>query len=140
MDLRNLKQNHSGLNPYAWSDFTEKSKDQAIQSLAMSGDTRTSHYWCLALPTNKCPNWIARWFLYHKFRHRRSLAKSRDNNASKEEQHNLDASSDILGPIGAMSFTLPLNIGYGQDSLDNGVQSANDLFSTPDISNNLAGS
>lgn len=38
--------------------------------IAESGDPHTSWYWKLATPTEDCPNWIARWFLYHKFRYR----------------------------------------------------------------------
>jgi hypothetical protein len=38
--------------------------------IAQSGDTHTSYYWNLAARSDDCPNWIARWFLYHKFRYR----------------------------------------------------------------------
>lgn len=56
--------------PYDWSDLLEKSKDNAMQTLASSSDLDTSEYWRLASPTVECPNWIARWFLYHTFRNR----------------------------------------------------------------------
>jgi len=94
-DLRNLKQNYIGPPPYAWSDFTEKSKDQAIQSITMSNDSRTSRYWSLAHSTDKCPNWIARWFLYHKFRYRRTSTKAQQNDIGEERQ-NFATPSNLL--------------------------------------------
>ena len=52
-----------------------------MQAIAQSGDEHTSYYWNLATPTDDCPNWIARWFLYHKFRYR----DGRNRNASKTD-------------------------------------------------------
>lgn len=66
--------------PYDYSDIVEKSKDEAMRQIARGGDEHTSYYWSLATETDDCPNWIARWFLYHKFRYRdgrnRNPAKS----------------------------------------------------------------
>jgi hypothetical protein len=42
-----------------------------MERISESGNAHTSYYWNLAGPTGDgCPNWIARWFLYHKFRYR----------------------------------------------------------------------
>jgi hypothetical protein len=69
-DKRHLKKNCKRKPPYDWSDIVEKSKDEAMARIAQSDDPHTSYYWKLATPTEDCPNWIARWFLYHKFRYR----------------------------------------------------------------------
>jgi hypothetical protein len=49
-------------------------------ALRQSGNPQTQCVWSLAAPTPDCLNWIARWFLYHKFRYRdgrnRNPAKS----------------------------------------------------------------
>lgn len=38
--------------------------------IVQSTNPSTQHYWNLALPQKDCDNWLARWFLYHKCRHR----------------------------------------------------------------------
>lgn len=53
-----------------------------MEAIAQSGDEHTSYYWNLATPTDDCPNWIARWFLYHKFRYR----DGRNRNSSKTDE------------------------------------------------------
>ncbi|KAB8304243.1 hypothetical protein EYC80_003660 [Monilinia laxa] len=65
-----LKNNCKGKPPYDWSDIVEKSKDEAMELIVQNGTDQTAYYWSLARPTPDCPNWIARWFLYHKFRYR----------------------------------------------------------------------
>ncbi|ESZ98123.1 hypothetical protein SBOR_1502 [Sclerotinia borealis F-4128] len=65
-----LKKNCKGKPPYDWSDIVERSKDEAMKLIAQGGTDETVYYWNLARPTPDCPNWIARWFLYHKFRYR----------------------------------------------------------------------
>ncbi|QSZ37566.1 hypothetical protein DSL72_008664 [Monilinia vaccinii-corymbosi] len=65
-----LKKNCKGNPPYDWSDIVEKSKDEAMNLIVQNGTPETAYYWNLAGPTQDCPNWIARWFLYHKFRYR----------------------------------------------------------------------
>ncbi|TEY85217.1 hypothetical protein BOTCAL_0015g00040 [Botryotinia calthae] len=65
-----LKQNCKGQPPYDWSDIVERSKDEAMKLIVQNGTDQTTYYWNLAKPTLGCPNWIARWFLYHKFRYR----------------------------------------------------------------------
>ncbi|TAQ84454.1 hypothetical protein B7494_g7221 [Chlorociboria aeruginascens] len=69
---RHLKKNCKRKAPYDWSDIVEKSKDEAMATIARSAQSEhTAYYWDLAGPsTDDCPNWIARWFLYHKFRYR----------------------------------------------------------------------
>ncbi|TVY27206.1 hypothetical protein LHYA1_G004665 [Lachnellula hyalina] len=70
-DKHHLKENCKRIPPYDWSDINEKSKDEAMKLIAKSGDAQTSYYWNLAGSSpDECPNWIARWFLYHKFRYR----------------------------------------------------------------------
>ncbi|RDW79832.1 hypothetical protein BP6252_04470 [Coleophoma cylindrospora] len=69
-DVQHLKKHCKRNAPYSWNDMTEKSKDDAIERISGGGDLLTSYYWKLALPTEDCPNWIARWFLYQKFRFR----------------------------------------------------------------------
>ncbi|KAG9239510.1 hypothetical protein BJ875DRAFT_351819, partial [Amylocarpus encephaloides] len=84
-----LKDNCSRKPPYDWSDIRDKSKDEAYIRIAQSGDATTSHYWALAQPTSECPNWIARWFLYHKFRYRdgrnRNPTKADDSRQSSSK-------------------------------------------------------
>jgi hypothetical protein len=41
-----------------------------MRKLAASTDSKSMVIWNIATPTYDCPNWIARWFLYHKFRYR----------------------------------------------------------------------
>jgi len=80
-----LKKNCKRKAPYDWSDIQEKAKDDAMNSIAHGGDQYTSYYWNLATPTVSCPNWVARWFLYHKFRYRdgRNRNPTRDDGGSK---------------------------------------------------------
>ncbi|RDW56898.1 hypothetical protein BP5796_12965 [Coleophoma crateriformis] len=68
-DIQHLKK-HSKRQPPEWSDILEESKEEATIRLSNGGDRHTSYYWMLAIPTEDCLNWIARWFLYHKFRYR----------------------------------------------------------------------
>jgi len=69
-EKKHLKENCKRKPPYDWSDIVEKAKDKAMEKIARSGDAHIRFYWDLAVPTADCPNWIARWFLYHKFRYR----------------------------------------------------------------------
>lgn len=80
-DKTHLKKNCKRKPPYDWSDIQEKAKDDAMGHIARIGNEYTSYYWNLATPTPDCPNWIARWFLYHKFRYR----DGRNRNPDKEE-------------------------------------------------------
>ncbi|RDW68266.1 hypothetical protein BP5796_08923 [Coleophoma crateriformis] len=80
-DTRHLKKHCKRIPPYDWCDILEKSKDEAIERIAKGGDSHTSYYWRLAASTEDCPNWIARWFLYHKFRYR----DGRNRNATRKE-------------------------------------------------------
>ncbi|RDL41136.1 uncharacterized protein BP5553_01115 [Venustampulla echinocandica] len=79
-DKRHLKHNGKQQPPYDWSDINEKAKDEAMIHLSRSGNAHTSYYWNLAAPGD-CPNWIARWFLYHKFRYR----DGRNKNSAKTD-------------------------------------------------------
>jgi hypothetical protein len=68
-----------------------------MERIAQSGDARTSYYWSLAEPTEDCPNWIAKWFLYHKFRYRdgrnRNSIKG-DASSSEHSRHSHHASAE----------------------------------------------
>ncbi|KAF4634626.1 hypothetical protein G7Y89_g3483 [Cudoniella acicularis] len=114
-EKRHLKKNCKRKPPYDWSDINEKSKDEAMQRIAQSGDQYTAYYWNLAAPTDDCPNWIARWFLYHKFRYRdgrnRNPAKS-DEGALSSHHHSskksrsgqstdVESSEDYYDPQGS---------------------------------------
>jgi hypothetical protein len=87
---RHLKKNCKRKPPYDWSDIVEKSKDEAMKEIASRGDADTACFWELAEPTDKCPNWIAQWFLYHKFRYR----DGRNRNPQRDE-HGRHHSSGI---------------------------------------------
>lgn len=90
-DKRHLKKNCKRKPPYDWSDIVEKSKDEAMARIAQSSDPHTSYYWNLAVPTEDCPNWIARWFLYHKFRYRDG--RNRNPTRGEDEEHTHSSSS-----------------------------------------------
>ena len=60
---------------YKWDEFDENLKNQAMELLCKGDTVRTSDYWNLARPTSECPNWIARWFLYHAFLAREEMNK-----------------------------------------------------------------
>jgi hypothetical protein len=51
--------------------------------IAENCDSYTSYYWKIAVPTTDCPNWIAKWFLYHKFRYR----DGRNKNSAEDRGH-----------------------------------------------------
>jgi len=93
-EKRHLKKNCKRKPPYDWSDIAEKSKDEAMEHLAQSGDAVTNYYWSLASSTNGCPNWIARWFLYHKFRYRDGRNKVRGNSGKRTSGSRSYHSSD----------------------------------------------
>lgn len=79
-DTVHLKKNCTRDPPYDWNDITEKSKYEAMLILSHSGDDHTSSFWERADESNSegCPNWIAKWFLYHKFRYRDRRNRNRD--------------------------------------------------------------
>ncbi|KAM0304126.1 hypothetical protein ACHAO8_011398 [Botrytis cinerea] len=69
-EKQHLKKNCKGKRPYDWCDIVEQSKDEAMELIAQNATDQTAYYWGLARPTLDCPNWISRWFLYHRFRYR----------------------------------------------------------------------
>ncbi|CZR67864.1 uncharacterized protein PAC_17763 [Phialocephala subalpina] len=78
---------------YDWSDILEKSKDEAMKAICNGGDQYTDYYWRLAAPdSDGCPNWIARWFLYHKFRYRDGRNQTRVK-SGEERKHRGDLKS-----------------------------------------------
>ncbi|KAI9737584.1 MAG: hypothetical protein M1818_005588 [Claussenomyces sp. TS43310] len=83
-DSQHLKKNCTRDPPYDWNDITERAKHEAVTFMAQSGDERTSRYWALAdeSTSDGYANWIARWFLYHKFRYRDRRNRNRDTASS----------------------------------------------------------
>ncbi|KAG9247604.1 hypothetical protein BJ878DRAFT_397373, partial [Calycina marina] len=75
-DPAHLKTNGRRNPPYDWSDISERAKDDAISWILSRATTETQSYWALAQPSDSCENWIARWFLYHKFRYRDGRSRS----------------------------------------------------------------
>lgn len=63
--------------------MVEKSKDDAMVQLARNGSAETAPYWQMAEESDTCPNWIAKWFLYHKFRYRDGRNKSKHSSGHK---------------------------------------------------------
>ncbi len=65
-----------------------------MEAIAKGGDEYTNWYWQRAAPSDDCPNWIARWFLYHKFRYRDGRnrthvkgSEDRKHHDSKQSKH-----------------------------------------------------
>jgi hypothetical protein len=71
-----------------------------MEILSQSKDPRTSVYWKMAdiQSSGDCPNWIAKWFLYHKFRYRDGRNRSKDHGGKHkkkvEMQMNLEINAD----------------------------------------------
>jgi len=86
-DPYHLKDNSSREPPYDWSDISERSKDLAIGHIVGDATYETSEYWALAEPTTECSNWIAKWFLYHKFRYRDGRSRQTMKNEKKSKTH-----------------------------------------------------
>lgn len=95
-DRKNLKWNcEKDAPPYDWSDMQEMNKDNAIARLATSGTVETERYWKLAGSGPDSDNWIARWFIYHLFRHRdRRNRYSNKRNEAEIQSHGQSSSSD----------------------------------------------
>ncbi|PBP18384.1 hypothetical protein BUE80_DR010935 [Diplocarpon rosae] len=74
-----LKDNCKRSPPYDWSDIKEASKDMAMKEIICNGDPYTQYYWDIGRSDG---NWVAKWFLYHKFRYRdgRNRSHQHDNN------------------------------------------------------------
>lgn len=84
-----------------------------MELIARSGDAHTSYYWNLAVPTNDCPNWIARWFLYHKFRYRDG--RNRNPVKSEDGKHTYRSSSGSHKSSGKHSYHSPNSVAEGSD-------------------------
>ena len=82
-----LKDNCKRKPPFDWSDIKEGWKDEAYKRIAQSGNPHTEWYWALAAPTNDCSNWIARWFLYHKFRYRDGRNRNPTKSSGSGKHH-----------------------------------------------------
>ncbi|KAH9217137.1 hypothetical protein DL95DRAFT_295787 [Leptodontidium sp. 2 PMI_412] len=89
-----LKENGKRKAPYDWSDVQERAKDDAMAMIAQGGDQFTEYFWGLGVAEDNNPNWVAKWFLYHKFRYRdgrnrtqRSGQKHHDKHGSSKHKH-----------------------------------------------------
>ncbi|KAL2070016.1 hypothetical protein VTL71DRAFT_14696 [Oculimacula yallundae] len=89
-----LKENGKRKPPFDWSDIQERAKDDAMTMIAQGGDQYTTYYWDLGSTSGNTPNWVAKWFLYHKFRYRdgrnrsqKSGEKHRDKHGSSKHTH-----------------------------------------------------
>jgi hypothetical protein len=65
-----------------------------MELLTSSGDARTAAFWRLGNSSDS-PNWIAKWFLYHKFRYRDGRNRARD--AEKGAKKPRSSGSDSKG-------------------------------------------
>ncbi|RDW92225.1 hypothetical protein BP5796_01619 [Coleophoma crateriformis] len=124
-DVQHIKKYCKRNSPYSWNDMSEKSKDDAIERISGGGDLLTSYYWKLATPTEDCSNWIARWFLYQKFRFRdeRNHTKVRrrliNSGISGSDKHNsmVFSSSRIAeSDVGFRNQGIPEYQGVGRSS------------------------
>ena len=88
-DKAHLKENSKRKAPYDWSDIQERAKDDAMAMIAQRGDQYTAYYWDLGTSRGNSPNWVAKWFLYHKFRYR----DGRNRNQKGEKSHDKHGSS-----------------------------------------------
>ncbi|PMD34927.1 hypothetical protein L207DRAFT_437196 [Hyaloscypha variabilis F] len=86
-EKHHLKENCKRKPPFDWSDIKEGSKDEAMRRIAQSGNPHTQWYWRLATETDDCPNWIARWFLYHKFRYRDGRNRNPTKSSGSGKHH-----------------------------------------------------
>ena len=65
--------------PFDWSDITELAKSKAAAWLSQPSDRVTSAYWQMGVTPSNENNWVAIWFLYHKFRYRDGRNRSKDS-------------------------------------------------------------
>lgn len=65
--------------PFDWSDITELAKSKAAAWLSQPSDRVTSVYWQMGVTPSNVNNWVAIWFLYHKFRYRDGRNRSKDS-------------------------------------------------------------
>ncbi|KAH8591580.1 hypothetical protein B0O99DRAFT_266889 [Bisporella sp. PMI_857] len=105
-----LKENGKRHPPYDWSDFAERPKDEAMYYISQSSNPETAYYWNLAVPTENCPNWIARWFLYHKFRYR-----------DRRIRQSFKPGSRVLSGPSLEERTTDNGYGYSYDRKNSGV-------------------
>jgi hypothetical protein len=70
-----------------------------MERIAQSENLQTQCIWSLAAPTSDCPNWIARWFLYHKFRYRdrRNRNHAKSSGTEKHHHHQSEEHEDYYG-------------------------------------------
>lgn len=90
-DKAHLKENSKRKAPYDWSDIQERAKDDAMAMIAQRGDQYTAYYWDLGVSRGNNPNWVAKWFLYHKFRYRDG--RNRTQKAGDKRHHKYSSSS-----------------------------------------------
>ncbi|KAH7397533.1 hypothetical protein BKA64DRAFT_554919, partial [Cadophora sp. MPI-SDFR-AT-0126] len=86
-DKSHLKENGKRKAPYDWSDIQEKAKDTAMGLMAQRGDQYTAYYWDLGASAGNSPNWVAKWFLYHKFRYRDGRNRTQKSGGKNHDKH-----------------------------------------------------
>jgi len=118
-----LKANCKRVPPYDWSDIQEKSKDEAMKAIANGGDEYTDYYWRLGGPTTDSDNWIAKWFLYHKFRYRDGRNRSGKSSDDKKHHHE-SRQSRHHGSRRQSSGHTTQNTYYQEGSMNDGTDAA----------------
>ncbi|CZS96188.1 hypothetical protein WAI453_009797 [Rhynchosporium graminicola] len=82
-----LKENGKRKAPFDWSDIQERAKDDAMAIIARGGNQYTEYYWNLGAGSGNNPNWVAKWFLYHKFRYRDGRNRSQKSGEKHHDKH-----------------------------------------------------
>jgi hypothetical protein len=76
--------------PYAWKDVTEEAKHDAMAQLSYTQNQETEPYWNMGLNVTEskddCPNWVARWLLYHQFQNVSQTTEERRKFATHDDQ------------------------------------------------------
>ena len=107
-----------------------------MMQLARNGSSRTAPYWRIAKGSVLSPNWIAKWFLYHKFRYRDGRNKSKH-----PRWHNADRSNSSKRPRHQYR-SRDENPSYLNTNVQ-GAQSSDyedqQVLSPPDYSSNIVG-
>jgi hypothetical protein len=64
--------------PYSWPDISDKAIYECIIKICSKGSVETQPFWDKGFAEQgECPNWIARWFLYRRFKLARTSQQKR---------------------------------------------------------------
>ena len=55
--------------------------------IAQRGNQYTAYYWDLGASRGNNPNWVAKWFLYHKFRYRDGRNRTQKAGDKRHDKH-----------------------------------------------------